>query len=69
MTKTIGVMHLIPNPKPPRLVSFHVSNHYWAFLVLTALGTSFFPVGVRAGWEVYIGENFGETLLQVHHHS
>ena len=32
-----------------RLVSFHVTDHYWAFLVLTALGTSFFPVGVRAG--------------------
>ena len=32
-----------------RLVSFHVTDHYWAFLILTALGTSFFPVGVRAG--------------------
>ena len=36
-------------PFHPRLISFHVSSHYWAFLVLTALGTSFFPVGVRAG--------------------
>lgn len=35
-----------------RLISFHVSSHYWAFLVLTALGTSFFPVGVRAGYTI-----------------
>ena len=38
-----------------RLVSFHVTDHYWAFLILTALGTSFFPVGVRAGWVDYYG--------------
>jgi len=35
-----------------RLVSFHVTDHYWAFLILTALGTSFFPVGVRAGYTI-----------------
>ena len=32
-----------------RVLSFHLSDHYWIFLALTALGTGFFPVGVRAG--------------------
>ena len=32
-----------------RLVSFHVTTNYPAFVLLTALGTGFFPVGVRAG--------------------
>ncbi|XP_023333212.1 organic cation transporter 1 isoform X2 [Eurytemora carolleeae] len=33
-----------------RLISFHVTDHYYLFLALTALGTNFFPVGVRAGY-------------------
>lgn len=35
-----------------RVVSFHLTDHYWTFLALTALGTGFFPVGVRAGYTI-----------------
>jgi len=35
-----------------RLISFHITSHYIPFIILTALGTGFFPVGVRAGYTI-----------------
>lgn len=35
-----------------RLVSFHITSHYVPFIILTGLGTGFFPVGVRAGYTI-----------------
>jgi len=35
-----------------RLISFFLTDHYVVFLILTSLGTGFFPVGVRAGYTI-----------------
>ena len=67
-----GWLHILslwsPSTLTLRLVSFHVTDHYWAFLILTALGTSFFPVGVRAGWPDD-DDGWLVVIPQVHHHS
>ena len=37
-----------------RVISFHITSYYIPFIILTALGTGFFPVGVRAGYDTQI---------------
>ena len=33
-----------------RLISLHITDNYWAFLVLIAAGSTFSPLGIRIGY-------------------
>ena len=35
-----------------RLLVLFISDNYWATMVATAVGSSFFPVGIRVGYSL-----------------
>ena len=47
-----------------RVISMHITEHYWAFLIVFAAGSTFSPLGIRIGYTLGISIDFFLILFK-----